>query len=99
MTTTVKVAGEGGRQPDSAGNAGGYVGRQEAVAQLFRVLTSGSPSPPMLIQSIEGPGGIGKTALFEHVLRQIDHGARQYLTMKVRGNPSGAGDPFVLAPM
>jgi hypothetical protein len=57
---------------------------------------NGSSSSPLVIQSIEGPGGIGKTALFEHVLGRVDLGERRYMTMKVRGDPAIARDPYEL---
>jgi len=45
--------------------------------------------------SIEGPGGIGKTALFEHALKSTHVGPRRFLTMRVstRENPHAA-TPF-----
>lgn len=74
---------------------GGYVGREESVRQLFDVLSEG-PQPPVnvVVQSIEGPGGIGKTALFEYVLGKIDRAALKTLTMKVSGSAAAQGDPF-----
>ncbi len=44
------------------------------------------------MQSIEGPPGIGKTWLFDHVLRTTDLGSRHYLTLKIDGNVDG-NDP------
>jgi len=38
------------------------------------------------IQSIEGPGGIGKTSLLEHVLGKINLSQRKYLTLSINGN-------------
>ncbi len=73
----------------------GYVGRVESVRQLLDVLSAG-PHPPLnvAVQSIEGPGGIGKTALFEYALGQVDRAALKTLTMKVSGNAASQGDPF-----
>lgn len=75
--------------------SGDYVGREESVRQLLDVLTEG-PHPPLnvVVQSIEGPGGIGKTALFEHVLGKVDRAALKTLTMKVSGSAGAQSDPF-----
>jgi|GEM_PF-1557095 len=75
----------------------GYVGREDAVGQVIERLTTrpGSGSK-LVIQSIEGPGGIGKTALFEHVLQQVDRAALKCMTMKVSGKPGTQSDPFEL---
>ena len=44
------------------------------------------------MQSVEGPGGIGKTCLFNHVLETNNLGNRNYLTLKIDGNVDG-NDP------
>lgn len=74
-----------------------YVGRSTAVKQLWSLLTEQRRSQSKLvIQSIEGPGGIGKTALFEHVLAKVDRAELRLLTMKVGGDQSGERNPFQL---
>jgi hypothetical protein len=90
--TTPRGTGKRSRKTEAAG---AYVGREEAVGQLLGVLTE-EPQPPskVVIQSIEGPGGIGKTALFEHVLSKVDRAALGMLTMKVSGSPGKQGDAF-----
>jgi len=86
-----------GKRPTKAEAVGGYVGREDAVGQLIETLTTrpGSGSK-LVIQSIEGPGGIGKTALFEHVLQHVDRAALKYMTMKGSGKPGTQSDPFEL---
>lgn len=72
-----------------------YVGREQAIAQLKDVLTGQHGIPGRLvIQSIEGPGGVGKTALFDHVLNTTQLASRNYLTMRISGNPDSHVDPF-----
>jgi len=80
------------RAPEAASD---YVGRGKAVKQLLRTLTEhqGSRSK-VVIQSIEGPGGIGKTALFEHVLAKVDRADLKVLTMRVGGTQGEPRDPF-----
>jgi len=75
-------------RPTKAEDNCGYVGREDAVGQVIERLTTrpGSGSK-LVIQSIEGPGGIGKTALFEHVLQQVDRAALKCMTIKVSGKP------------
>ena len=74
-----------------------YVGREHASGQLDCTLTGGPrQGTKLVIQSIEGPGGIGKTALFEHVLQKVDRVAQQMLTMRVSGSRAAQVDPFQL---
>jgi hypothetical protein len=76
---------------------GQYVGRQEYVGQLLNVLQGAwDASSRLVIQSIEGPGGIGKTALFEHVLDKVDRGGLRMLTMRVSGGAAKQVDTFQL---
>ena len=67
-----------------------FVGREDAVRRLADVLTGRKRAEGKLtIQSIEGPGGIGKTYLFNHVLTTTtDLSNRNFLTLKIDG-----GDP------
>jgi len=68
-----------------------FVGRQDAVNHLADLLTGFKRSGGQLtVQSIEGPGGIGKTCLFNHVLESIDLSDRKYLTLKIDGNVDGS---------
>lgn len=72
-----------------------YVGRLEqskALTEVLRGKTKGDGS--LTIQSIEGPGGIGKTTLFEHVRRNTQLSDRGYLRLSVRGQDSGGKGPF-----
>ncbi|WP_146010664.1 hypothetical protein [Halomonas heilongjiangensis] len=64
-----------------------FVGRKNAVKQLQSVLTGDKKSGGNLaIQSIEGPGGIGKTCLFDHAADGVDLTSRNYLTLRIDGN-------------
>jgi hypothetical protein len=66
-----------------------FVGRHEPLQRLVAVLTGRERAEGRLtIQSIEGPGGIGKTFLFNHALSGVDLGNRNYLTLRIDG-----GDP------
>lgn len=85
------------RLTDIRNGAGHFCGRDKAVSDLLRFLSEPQDlSSKVVVQSIEGPGGIGKTALFEHVLAKVDRVALKQLTMKVSGNPEGQRDPFEL---
>ncbi len=64
-----------------------FVGRQDAVTHLARVLNGLERAEGKLsVQSIEGPGGIGKTSLFNHVIDTTVLDNRNYLTLKIDGN-------------
>jgi hypothetical protein len=63
-----------------------FVGRADATKLLQAVLNgelaSGSPAT---VCSIEGPGGIGKTALLQHALARVNLGALKYLLLRIDG--------------
>ncbi|NJD36863.1 MAG: hypothetical protein FIA89_00850 [Geobacter sp.] len=63
-----------------------FVGRNTAVEQLKLVLTGQTTNGSLTIQPIEGPGGIGKTYLLDHVIENTNLDQRNYLTLKVTGN-------------
>lgn len=64
-----------------------FVGRTKDTSQLTHILQrSGFESYNLIIQSIEGPGGSGKSALFQHVLDALDLKEQQYLTLKMIAN-------------
>ncbi len=68
-----------------------FVGRQDAVHRLADVLTGRERASGMLtVQSIEGPGGIGKTYLFDHVRTTNDLSNRNYLTLRIDGSDPSA---------
>ena len=72
-----------------------YIGRERAIAQLQNVLTGQHGiAGKLVIQSVEGPGGIGKTALFDHVLSKTPLASRNYLTMRITGTPDSRVDAF-----
>ena len=74
-----------------------YVGREHASSDLYRALTDATrQGSQLVIQSIEGPGGIGKTALFEHVCQKVDRVMHKVLTMKVGGGSPAQCNPFDL---
>lgn len=68
-----------------------FVGRQDAVRRLAAVLSGRERAAGKLtVQSIEGPGGIGKTCLFDHVLTTTDMADQRYLILRLDGNePTG----------
>lgn len=67
------------------------VGRSEQSDALRRVLLGQTRgNGPLTIQSIEGPGGIGKTTLLDHVRAGTPLSDRRYLRLSLRGE--GAGD-------
>ena len=95
--TTKAVGRRRVKRPAKTKAIGAYVGREDAVGHLIDTLTAVHRSgSKVVIQSIEGPGGIGKTALFEHVLKHVDCGALKYVTMKVGGSPRKQSDPYEL---
>jgi hypothetical protein len=68
-----------------------FVGRHEAVERLQAVLKEQTRADGRLtIQSIEGPGGIGKTFLFDYVITAMDLTDRHYLRFKIDGNEPSA---------
>jgi hypothetical protein len=68
-----------------------FVGRDDAVKRLHQVLTGQETAGGKLtVQSIEGPGGIGKTFLFNHAVADVDLGNRNYLTLRIDGNDRSA---------
>jgi len=68
-----------------------FVGREDAVKRLHDVLTGCESMGRMLtVQSIEGPGGIGKTFLFNHAIASVDLSSRNYLTLRIDGNDPSA---------
>ena len=70
-----------------------FVGRQDATRHLLAVLRGEENAPGKLsVLSVEGPGGIGKTFLFDHVLATNDLSERKYLTLRVDG---GSGEDSV----
>jgi hypothetical protein len=68
-----------------------FVGRQDEIRRLRDVLRGEARAPGNLtVQSLEGPGGIGKTCLFRHVLETIDLTDRHYLRLTINGNDPDA---------
>lgn len=57
------------------------VPRNTEIGRLSRFLASKTPG--LSICSISGPGGVGKTYLYEHVLKDIDLANEGFLTLKV----------------
>ena len=70
-----------------------FVGRQDAVRHLRDTLTGHNQAGRKLaVQSIEGPGGIGKTYLFDYVVDTTSLSDRNFLTLKINGDVDG-NDP------
>ena len=63
-----------------------FVGRRDAAGRLLAVLRGDDRSSGKLsVLGVEGPGGIGKTFLLDHVLATNDLSGRNYLTLRVDG--------------
>lgn len=67
----------------------GRTGLSRKLSALLRGESTARANGSLTIQSIEGPGGIGKTALFDHVLVEAGTDPRRYLTLRING-----GDPL-----
>ncbi len=68
-----------------------FVGRHDTVKRLHDVLTGREEADSKLtVQSIEGPGGIGKTFLFNHAIAGIDLSNRKYLTLRIDASDPSA---------
>ena len=68
-----------------------FVGRQAELNYLQNVLRGETvASGTVSVLSIEGSGGIGKTAFFEHVLGTTDLNDRKYLRMTITGIEQGS---------
>jgi hypothetical protein len=64
-----------------------FVGRSAATTHLKKILEGRVKcNGKLTVQSIEGPGGIGKTSLFDHALAASDIDSRNYLTLRITGN-------------
>jgi hypothetical protein len=72
-----------------ADSDGGFVGRSDPVKAVRSWLESAAAGPRLRIGSISGPGGIGKTFLFAHALREArlaeSPAAQGALVLRVRG--------------
>ena len=68
-----------------------FVGRFETIERLRAVLNGQTRADGNLtVQSIEGPGGIGKTFLLNHVVTTTPLAGRQYLQLRIDGNDLSA---------
>lgn len=68
-----------------------FVGRHDAVTRVQNVLTGQDRAKgKLVVQSIEGPGGIGKTFLLDHALAGVDLGFRNYLILRIDGSDTYA---------
>jgi len=67
-----------------------FVGRTKPAEQLEAVLTGDLIASKLTVQSIEGPGGIGKTCLLDHVIGVSDLGSRNYLNFRIDGLSSSS---------
>ena len=66
-----------------------FIGRDDPARKLASWLRGEGPVQPLRIVSISGPGGVGKSFLFEHVSETANLSARNYLRLSV----SGSSDP------
>lgn len=61
-----------------------FVGRDDAIKRLHEVISGQlTSSDRVTIQSVEGPGGIGKSFLFNHALSTADLTSRNYITLRL----------------
>jgi hypothetical protein len=68
-----------------------FVGRNDAVKRVQDVLKGREVADSKLtVLSIEGPGGIGKTFLYEHAVAGVDLTDREYLTLRADGSDPSA---------
>ncbi|HPE71764.1 MAG TPA: hypothetical protein PK018_06280 [Candidatus Competibacter sp.] len=64
-----------------------FVGRDDAMKRIQDVLTGREAAGGKLtVQSIEGPGGIGKTFLFNNAISRVDLTNRNYLILRIDGS-------------
>lgn len=64
-----------------------FAGRGVAIKRLHEVMTGQlAAGGNLTIQSIEGPGGIGKSFLFNHAIATTDLSNRNYITLRVDGS-------------
>lgn len=72
-------------------NSSSFVGRTKELERLRQVLLR-DDSRGLVIQSIEGPGGIGKSSIFNRALADLDLVSQGFLILRMDGNqPEGAG--------
>ncbi|MFL9991463.1 ATP-binding protein [Paraburkholderia sediminicola] len=65
-----------------------FVGRSKELERLRHVLLRDDPSD-LVIQSIEGPGGIGKTSFFDKILGELNLHSLGFLILRIDGNKRG----------
>lgn len=63
-----------------------FVGRDGPISQLKQLLENENQKQKLVVQSIEGPGGIGKSALLQHALETADIARKKYLVLRISGN-------------
>jgi hypothetical protein len=63
-----------------------FVGRADPLRRLKSWLMGEHQIAPLAIASMSGPGGIGKTFLLDHVLRDPEVGGRGYLVLRLQGS-------------
>ena len=67
-----------------------FVGRTDALQEIqLALLRSTHTDEKMIIQSVEGSGGIGKSRLLDHALNNTDLKPLNYLTLRLNGNELG----------
>lgn len=65
-----------------------FVGRTKEQDRLRQILLRDDPDG-LVIQSIEGPGGIGKSTVFEKILDELNLHVLDFLTLRIDGNKWG----------
>lgn len=62
-----------------------FVGRADPVAKVTAWLRNEPERGPLAIASISGPGGVGKSSLLAHVLRNTELREQSFLTLRLQG--------------
>lgn len=71
-----------------------YIGRVDHVESLRNLLLTDRPKNGLIIQSIEGPGGIGKSTLLDYSLSRMDLSPQNFLTLRLNGGDLAHGGVF-----
>lgn len=71
---------------------GAFVGRESEGDRIRQIVERGEKRKGLVVQSIEGPGGVGKSSLFRRSLREVDLAAHGYLKLEVTGSAYSVKD-------
>lgn len=71
-----------------------YIGRVGHVESLRNLLLTDRPKNELVVQSIEGPGGIGKSTLLDYSLSRMDLSPQNFLILRLNGGDLVHGGVF-----